>query len=281
VKLSCAAYSWPTLSASTVFTIVSELGFGGIDLAIFGNDSHVTMSSVMEAPEAAAGEMRRLADAHGLVVADVFLIPSNDLAELSPNHPDPAVRAASVDIFLRTLAFASALGAPGVTILPGVRHFGEPVDEAISRASEALAMRAELAAERDLELSVEGHFGSCVERPDSFLDLLDRTPNLWATLDPSHFAFTGSSAEDLRPLLPRSRHIQVRPCGTGLMQGRLVDNEFDYASFVAGMKDCHYDRFVATEFVWMEKWSCDRVDNTCETARLKDYLIALAEACGI
>jgi sugar phosphate isomerase/epimerase len=281
VKLSCADYTWPALGQRAVLAVVADLGFTGIDLGVFGDDTHVKLSSIMNDPAAEAARVGQVAQAAGLAVADVFLIPSNDLEDLAPNHPDPAVRAASLELYRGTLAFAKALDAPGVTVLPGVCFAGDSIEQAIGRAAEDLSKRVELADALGLRLSVEGHSGSCVETPQHFVDLLEQTPGLQATLDPSHYAYAGFSAPELDPLVLRTGHVQVRPSGPGLMQGRLPDNTFDLEHLVGALKAGGYGGWIATEFVWMEKWSCDRVDNTSETARLMHYLIELGQRSGL
>lgn len=281
MKLSCADYTWPALGHKAVMAVVADLGFTGIDLGVFGDDTQVKLSSVVHDPAAEAARVGRVAEAAGLAIADVFLIPANDLESLAPNHPDPAVREASLALYRSTLAFARALGAPGVTVLPGVCFAGDSLEQAIARASEDLGRRVELADALGLRLSIEGHSGSCVETPEDFADLLERTPGLLATLDPSHYAYAGYSAPDLDPLVSRTGHVQIRPSGPGLMQGRLPDNTFDLEHLVASLKAGGYAGWVATEFVWMEKWSCDRVDNTSETARLMHYLSELGQRAGL
>ena len=261
--------------------VAADLGFMGIDVGVFGDDSHVKLSAILQDPVAEAARVRRAAQAAGLAVADVFLIPSSDLEEMAPNHPDPIVRKASFELYRKTIEFACALGAPGVTLLPGVCFAADTVEDAITRAAEALARRVELASSFGLGLSVEGHTGSCVETPEHFAELLKQTPGLGATLDPGHYAYGGFTVSDLTPLLSRTRHVQVRPCGPGLMQGRLPDNEFDLESFLEDLKSADYSGWIATEFVWMEKWSCDRVDNTSETARLKRYLTEIGQRIGL
>jgi sugar phosphate isomerase/epimerase len=256
-------------------SVIADLGFTGIDIGVFADDTHTKLSSVVQGPTTEAARLAPLLALAGLDVADVFLIPARTVEELAPNHPDQAVRDESRALYAKTLEFARALGAPGVTVLPGARFAGDTVDGAIERAAEELSRRVELADAAGLRLSVEGHSGSCVDRPEYFENLLERTPGLQATLDPSHYAYAGFSAPDLSPLVQRTGHVQIRPCAEGVMQGRLVDNTFDLSYLIHALKAAAYKGWVATEFVWMEKWSCDRVDNTSETARLKQHLIEL------
>jgi sugar phosphate isomerase/epimerase len=258
-------------------SVIADLGFTGIDIGVFADDTHTKLSSVVHGPTTAAERLRALVAQAGLEVADVFLIPARTVEGLAPNHPDEAVRDESRALYCKTLEFARALGAPGVTVLPGARFDGDTVAGAIERAAEELSRRVELADSAGLRLSVEGHSGSCADRPEYFEDLLRRTPGLQATLDPSHYAYAGFSAPDLSPLIQRTGHVQIRPCAAGMMQGRLVDNTFDLAYLIHALKAAAYNGWVATEFVWMEKWSCDRVDNTSETARLKQHLIEIDE----
>lgn len=277
MRFSCADYTWPALSHPVVAAIIADLGFTGIDIGVFADDTHVKLSTVLSDATAAADNVMASIASSGLEVADVFLISGRTVEDLTPNHPDPAIRQESLQHFEATLRFALRLGAPGVTILPGVVFPDETVEQAIERAATQLRPRVERAHDVGLELSVEGHSGSCVDTPQRFATLLALTPGLKATLDPSHYAYAGYQAPDLDVLVANSRHVQVRPSGPDLMQGRLVDNSFDLRYLVGALRAAHYGGWLATEFVWMEKWACDRVDNTSETARLRHYLQELDE----
>ena len=34
-----------------------------------------------------------------------------------------------------------------------------------------------------------------------------------------------------------------------------------------------YNGFIATEYVWMQKWDCDRVDNLSETIYVRNQIL--------
>jgi sugar phosphate isomerase/epimerase len=269
IKLSCADYTWPALRHSTVLSIISDLGFAGVDIGVFADATHITVDHVTADPEGKASELAAQLSRESLVVSDVFLTPSLDLAELTPTNPDAEDQAKSEQILTDTLKFAKALGTSGVTLLPGVVDPGVSHSQAIRRASKSLQRRVELASVAGLELSVEPHFGSCINTPNRTAELLDQTPGLTLTLDPGHFVFSGSTLAEMSGLLDRTRHVQVRPGAPGVMQARVSENGFDIPYLVDALRDHEYSGWLAAEYVWMEKWGCDRVDNTMETHMLK------------
>lgn len=271
-RLSCADYTWPSLSQATVLTVISDLGFSGVDVGIFADSTHTTVASVMEDAHETARRLGQLADDAGLRVADLFLTPSLDLTKLTPSSPNPVDQANSEEVLERVLRVATTLGVSGVTILPGVVHSGDTYDAAIERSAAALRRRVALAAERDLALSVEPHFGSCIDTPRRTRQLLDLVPGLTLTLDPGHFVFGGATMLEVAELAGYTRHVQVRPGGPGVMQCRVGEGTVDVEFLVKSLEASGYDGWLASEFVWMEKWGCDRVDNTAEAAALRECM---------
>ena len=280
MKLSCADYTWPAVRHGTAMSIVTDLGFTGIDLGIFGDDTHVKLSAVLEDPAGEAARVSRMAAAVGLAIADVFLIPSPDLRRW-PRISGPS----STGGFPRVLhKDARVCYRPRRSRSDGLA--GSLFCRRHNRAGHCACSRGLGSQGRTSPVFRLGAFGGrprrIVRRDSSALYRAARAnPGLNATLDPAHYAYAGFSASDLKPLLARTRHVQVRPCGTGVMQGRMPDNTFDFESLVSDLKSSDYKGWIATEFVWMEKWSCDRVDNTSETARLKHYLSEILQRTGL
>lgn len=168
--------------------------------------------------------------------------------------------------------FAEAIGAPGVTALPGVVFEDEPAEQAIERSAQELGAWVEIAGERGLGMSIEPHNGGCCDTPDRTAALLEATPGLTITIDPSHFAYAGFSAEQMLSLLPRTRHVQFRPGSEGVMQSRVAENQIDFGLLLSALTEQGYDGYIAMEFVWIEAWDCNRVDNLSETILLRDLV---------
>ena len=103
----------------------------------------------------------------------------------------------------------------------------------------------------------------CIESPKPPLELLDRCPGLTITLDPSHFVYVGWTVPTIWRLLARTRHVQIRPGGHGVMQCKVPENQVDLDAAVRfACSSNGYSGWIASEYVWMEKWRCDEVDNT-------------------
>jgi sugar phosphate isomerase/epimerase len=277
VDLSCNDYAWPMLSHEVVLAIIADLGFAAVDIGLFAEATHVTVSSVRAGPQARAEKVRGAVEARGLGVADVFLTASGDISRLTPTSRHGDDESQLRELFGAVLDFAEGLDAPGVTLLPGVVEEGVSVGGAIELAAEGLAPLVEMGAKRGFAVSVEPHVGSCIETPEAAAELMERCPGLAVTLDPGHFAFLGAQVDSMLALSEWVRHVQLRPGGPGVMQCKVPDNQIDFPSLVTGLLARGYRGYLASEFVWMAKWGCDETDNTSETARLASLLRRLLE----
>lgn len=278
IRFSCADYSWPALTHHTVMSVVSDLGFTGLDVAVFGDNTYVTVTDMLTAPEKRADAVRAAAGERGLAIADVFLTGHYyDAARLNPTsrHGDDVQKLRT--IYEGTARFAQAAGSAGITLLPGIVEEGRTRDEAFALAAESLSSFVDIAGERGLAVSVEPHLGSLIPEPDDILHLLGLVPGLTLTLDPAHLVFPGGTVEQMVPLVPATRHLQARFGGVGVMQGRRADNTIDYGTLVRALMENGYGGWLASEFVWMAKWDCDRVDNTAESAAMLAYLSEIVQ----
>jgi sugar phosphate isomerase/epimerase len=276
VRFSCSDYTWPVLGHRTALAVIKDLGFAAVDVGLFADATHLTLSSVRPDPRARGRRLREDVDAAGLEVADVFLTSSLELGRVTPTSRVDGDVAELRDIFRATVELTDELGAPGITLLPGVVDEGRSADEAIALAAEGLAPLVEMGGERGLRVSVEPHFGSCIETPEATALLLEQCPGLMVTLDPSHFAYVGCSTEQMTALAPRTGHVQIRPGGPGVMQSKVADNQIDLGLLFRSLRDAGYDGWIAAEYVWMSKWRCDEVDNTGESKRLLELMSGLA-----
>ena len=63
------------------------------------------------------------------------------------------------------------------------------------------------------------------------------------------------------------------------MQAISYEGTIDIQRLVRRLVAQDYRGFIATEYVWMQKWACDRVDNLCETIYVRNEIQeALADA---
>lgn len=264
--------AFPRLSHSVALAVIHDLGIPAVDICVYSEGAHTSAGNVLADPVGTADVVLRRCEAAGLEVADVFLILG--LEELAINHPDADVRAESFRWFEQAVRFVVRLSAPGITVLPGTTFEGVDPSDGLSLAASELQRRAVVAGESGLRVSCEAHVGSIVESPALTLELLERAPDVWLTLDHSHFIFQGIEQNDATALIPRSRHLQLRQSAPGMMQARAGEGALDLDRLRAQLDAGGYAGFVSIEYLHDEWLDCTRLDCVSETAALRELLLA-------
>jgi sugar phosphate isomerase/epimerase len=280
LPLACGDHSFPLLEHEHALDLIAMLGFSGFDLAVMGNRSHVRPEAIRGD---AAGWGERLGTAirsRGLSPADVFLIPWTDFETLAPNHPDPGERERARELFADVLELAARLGAPGVTLLPGIAWPGRAERDPLQRAADELQWRAERARRLGMRCSIEPHIGSVVATPEAVAELLGLAPDLELTLDYTHFVAQGIAEERVHPLIDRTRHVHARGARPGRGQCAIKDSSIAYERVVDELLARGYDGYLAIEYVWIAWERMNECDNLSETVLLRDRLRAHLAAAG-
>lgn len=266
-RLSCAHSTFPKLSFDGALAVIRDLGIPAVDVCVFTGYDHISPDDMLEDPGRTADWVKERLE---LAVADVFVILGSSFEELAPNHPDPAVRARSLECFERSVEFARRLAAPGLTILPGM-----PFDEgSLALAATELNRRAEIAGAAGLRLAFEPHHGSVVATPELTLELLERTPAVGLALDYSHFVFQGIPQEEIDLLLPHAHHVHVRQAAPETIQTRTHEGTIDFVRIRDRLLADGYTGYFALEYQWEDGWlDFTRVDCIAETADTRDLLL--------
>ncbi|RSN11428.1 hypothetical protein DMB42_12590 [Nonomuraea sp. WAC 01424] len=276
MKLACSDYTFPLLDHETACALIASLGFAGINIGVWGSTTQLRADEVAAAPSTHGRQVAERLARHGLLPADVFLMADPDFSVLAVNHPDPEERARSRERFQRWIEFADAVGASGLTILPGLDFDGVAHEDSLSRAAEDLAVRVQAAREAGLEVSAEPHAGSIVAAPDDTRRLAELCPGLGLTLDHSHFVMQGYAVPELDPVFGRVRNLHARGARPGRLQVGMKENEIDYEHVVGGLRDAGFDGFLITEYMWIDQARCDECDTLSETILMRDRLLAAA-----
>ena len=280
MRLASADFSWPRLSHDLVLDIVRELGCEGVLLGLIGDLSPVPVDTVRHDVPSWAGRLVRRVEAHELVLADVFPIPSLDVTSLAVNHPDADERDRSAAFFREMLDFTERTGVDGLTILPGMPFAGESWAASFDRSCAELAWRVAEAREHGLRLSVEPHQGSIVETPETTARLVEAVPALELTLDYGHFTVQGIPDVEVEPLLEHARLLHLRPGREGLVQSRLEHSTIDFGRIVDRLLELDFDGWLALEFVHDERPGCQDCDVTQEAFLLADLVRERLAAAG-
>ena len=275
MKLGCADFTWPLMTHEDVVRHIAALGFDGIDLGLFEGRSHVQPGMVRQDVAMWSGVIgERLATA-GLEAADVFFVPSFNLEDLAPNHPDRAQRDGGFEAFCDILEFARRLGAPGMTMNGGIPLEGQSTSDSMRLSASELTRRVEAAAEHDIEVRVEASVNSNTPTPEMALELVDAVPGLKLTIDYCHFVYQDIPESDVHPLLEHAAHFQCRGAAPGRMQVNFQENTIDYRGVLERLMALGYDAYFSIEYVWIDVWDCNRTENTMETIQFRDFVKAV------
>jgi len=281
IRLSCADFTFPLLPHDRSLDLIRDLGFDGVDIGFFEGRSHIQPSSALENLKTSAAALKQFCAERGLKLADLFLIPSSEMTILTVNHPDAGERQKSRDIFERSLEFAVESGAEHFSILPGVPWADEELSASLDRAISELAWRADLSARAGLPLSCEAHYGSIVASPTEALRLFEAVPGLGLVLDCAHFVVPGYSMDEIEKLIPHTVHVHARGACRDRIQVVAEENTIDFERLVQALRENAYSGWICSEYVWMQKWDCDRVDNLSETILMRQSLLeALEKTAG-
>jgi len=281
MKLACADFAWPLLPHDRVLTLIRLLDIEGVDLALFGNRSHVRPEMVRSDIPMWSGILKERIERSGLELADFFWQPWTDFETMAPNNPDPKQQEDAVALFSDMLEMARRLGTKGMTMLPGIRFGDESWEESIRRSAEALKWRVDTAATFGIALSVEGHLGSNVDTPEKLAHLVELTPGLKLTLDYTHFTSVGIPDAEIEPLLTYARHFHCRGAAKGRLQTTFQENTIDYRRVITRMQEIGYNGYFAIEYVWQDWQDCNRTENTCETIQFRDMARAVIAETAI
>jgi sugar phosphate isomerase/epimerase len=278
MKLACADFSFPLLEHDQALALIKMLDVEGVDLALMGNRSHVRPEQVRDDLDGWIERLRERLQRHELELADLFVIPWTDFEHLAPNHPHPDQRTASRQLFEEMSEMAAALGAGGMTFLPGVHWDSEPWEASFERAVEELSWRVERARAKNLRVSIEPHFGSIVQTPETALGLVEGVPGLELTLDYTHFIYQGIPEGQVDPLLRHARHFHARGATPERLQATLRANTIDYSRILDLMLEAGYDEYVGIEYVWTpadppgSAYDMTNTDNVSETILLRNEI---------
>lgn len=272
--------SWACILPLLPFPVTAELaaglGFSGIDLIVLGDETSIRLDDVRRDPSGWAAKVDEQVRGRGLEIADVFAISSpTDNITMAPNHPDAREVEAGRALFREMVEFVAQLGAPGLTMVPGVDWEAIPHEESLSRAAKELGQRAAEAHERGIRFSVEPHRGSVCATPFDAVRLCEMAPGLELTVDYSHYISQGLEESEIESMLDYARHVHARNARTGQLQCTNRECAIDWERMIDRLRANAYDGWVSIEHVWAEHTpGLNGVDALSEGILLRDRLQA-------
>lgn len=284
-ELACHTWGFSDQPLEQAIQTIARLGFNAVDL---GSGTHLDTDAAAKNPKKEAGRIRALLDRFHLNVTDLYLL----LPALA--SPDEGRRLYEVKLFQRLVPFVVALGAPGVTLSPGIappesetrrqkargREAGDEENTAeddppsalppatpppasepeplpktpFDWAAESLRRVVEIAGETDLRVSIEPHLDSVAPTPDRALALLEAAPGLSITLDWAHFTAQGIVSREIEPLLPHVAHVQIRQAARGRLQTPFPEGGIDIQRMLTLLYQNGYRGALTVEYMTTFGW---------------------------
>lgn len=237
--IACHSWTFSDLSRGDAFGTLARLGFRAVDL---GSGPHLNLTEAAKNPARAAADVCADLDLYHLKLTDLYLmLPRISLAEAD-------LRAKEVEQFKALLPFAAAVGAPGITLSPGLAH-AVTDQAAVERTIEALRAMSSAAKAVQMPLSIEPRLDSMAETPETALALLDAVPDLGVTLDAAHFITQGMPLNVMTPLLPKVRHVHVRPAAKGHLQTPFDKGTLNLNDWWSALLGAGYAGNVSIEYI--------------------------------
>lgn len=255
---------------------MADLGLNGADISISDRHQQINPKAVLEDPLSLARKVKDKLGAAGLAVADCFALTGFGPNTIQVNAPAEGDRRTARSQFEAFVGFAARLGAPGITVLPGMGDGQAARDLAAAE----LIWRQRTASDAGLVLSVEPHQSSVVKTPADVMRLIEDVPGLKLTLDYSHFVAAGLADRDVDVLIPHVRHLQARQASIGKLQTVFEEGVIDFSRILGLLHESGYTGWVGLEYVW-NSWIKPEVDTLGQTTLLRDHLRSIAPGADL
>lgn len=271
MEFSCHIWGFSDWRLPEALGTIARLGFRAVDL---GTGAHLTPARAgnPKTREATIREFRDDLALYNLEVADLYI----RLPRISVD--DDAMRRNEVAYFRAMLPFAEALGVGGITLMPGLIH--PPADEAaLTRTIISLQQMVKAARQAHLPISIEPQPNAMVRTPQQALDMIDVVDGLHLTLDLAYSHAQGYTLNDLKPLLPHTRHIYLRQATTSQIQVPQKMGTLDLKAVMKGLQRADYAGAVGIKLLPVDKPDAEMaIQTVAEVAALRDTLRALRDA---
>lgn len=272
IELTCTSFSFPLLSFETSLKAIALLDIPRYDIGAHEGGSHIQPSEVEAQPGQVADRIRRAGDAAGLTASDFFPTFGHGFRDRPVNTPDGAKATANVARFRAIVACAKAVGARGITLLPGVTWHDIGHERSFELSARGLRTLVPIAQDAGLRLSIEAHLESVADTPALAARLVDQVPGLGLTLDYSHFLAGGSDLAEIHRLVPLARHFHARQANPASLQAGSRDGTLNFTDIVGRLRASGYSGDVCVEYTWQDWRDCWHQDVVSESILLRDIL---------
>lgn len=262
MRLSLAAWSFPSCTLQECAGISRALGIGALDVSLFYR-SGLNKAEILADPRSAAEGLAGL----GVAIPNYYHLFGDGLA--GQNLALPGTVAQNAADLARVMEFADTAGIGSVFILPGIVNPGQSRDQAAGVAIDSLRALLEVASHHKARLCIEAHVHSLAESPTMVRRLVDAT-GIGLALDYAHFACLGYRQDEVDPLAPYATHVHLRQARMGALQAKFAQGTLNFPAMFATLRDAGYQGWLALEAVHQDYMATLTEDVITETVALRD-----------
>lgn len=262
ITFACHTWTFPDLMLPETFAQIARLGFSAVDI---GSGAALNAARAAADPQPIAADLRADLAAFALTVTDLYLVLPRITGGSTVEERERRTR--EIELFRALVPFAAELGAPGITLSPGLAPpstappitppdadspNGGPIpaaDAAFEQAADALRRMLAAAQSSGLKLSIEPHLDSIAPTHSAALALIAAVPGLLITLDWAEQVCQNTPPDALAALLPHTRHVHVRGAAKNKLQTPLEKSTLDPARVYQTLADAGYSGAIAIELI--------------------------------
>ena len=224
--VACSTMCFARLPLDRALRLISELGFGKVDVAINEHGDHLKPSEVVQDLARAALRIRI-----GPSLTPAAFSVEFDVADDAEYHRQ-----------LNAICRLARATAVTTLTIPAASN-GTGIDAEVER----LRHLVHLVSSEGLILTVPTRVGTLTEIPRAARELCERVPGLGLTLDPSHYVNGPHQGESYDEVFPFVRHVHLRDTGKapGKFQVRVGQGEIEYGRIISQLGRCRYDRLLS------------------------------------
>jgi sugar phosphate isomerase/epimerase len=274
MRLTISQYSFEAIPLEGTLAICHAMGFKGVVVSAFANRGTGALNpdAVGAKPQEYADQLKTLLDKYELEIVDFFPQFAANIYDRAINHPNPDVWKQNMDSFRGIVRFCKLVGAPGITVLPGVFFFERTLEQNLDLSGEMLRRYVEIAGGEGIHVYFEPHMDSLCDQPELALALVERAPGVKLALDYSHFVVHNIPVERIHPLLPFAGTVHIRQTRGGKVQTRYKEGIIDFVDMIKRLKAVGYEDCLTIEYVCMDWYGANELDTLAETMVTKAAL---------
>ncbi len=267
-RLCGCTFIYPGQTLEQGMALASGFGFRAVDISVCIGHTHWTVEQIIDQPAAIGEQVRTAADRFGLCVNEALML---NLGE-PINHPDAAVRWSTTKRFPHVANFARAAGLRSLCVIPGPVHDAVGAEESFDLAIEGLDELARITVDHGVRLHVEADCDSCANTPALAMRLCDRLPDIFLTLDYSHFVYQGFDQDQVDPLFARAGHLHMRQAAPDRIATPVDDGAIDHARVLRAADAAGYDGLICVEYLQLPRATQLGMDCEFETRAMIDEM---------